>query len=127
VTSGTDHFTKLSITTQNAVRIYREDVANPNKNYSDWIQKPFTRLEIIDQNPIQCLVQAEGRRGYCKIVIKGKIPNELKLFVSEIIQDPSEENCTWNFTRPRNVQFHLKDTRSAQANYKGKFSNNDGS
>lgn len=48
------------------------------------VVRPFTRVEIMDQNPVQCLVPAEGRRGQCKLVIKGKIPDEMKLFVSEV-------------------------------------------
>ena len=58
VTSGTDHFIKLAVTTQEKLTIYRERIAkSANKmTSSEGFVKPFTRVEIIDQNPIQCLV-----------------------------------------------------------------------
>ena len=87
------------------------------QNKQDYLQllrsRPYTRVEIIDQNPVQCLIQADGRRGQCKLVIRGKIPSELRLYASEIYTDPTEDNCTWVFNRPRVVTFDLKDTKSA--------------
>ena len=93
VTSGTDHFTKLKVTTAQEVNIYRDHIqkhglraAQHNQN----IKKPFTRLDIIDTHPLQVLIQAEGRRGHCKLVLRGKIPDELQMYASEIYQDPTE-------------------------------------
>ena len=69
---------------------------------------------MTDSHPQQCLIQAEGRRGYCKLKIRGKISDELVMYASEIYQDPTAENCTWTFQQPRTFIFNLKDTKSAQ-------------
>ena len=47
-------------------------------------------------------------------MIRGKIPDELRMFASEIYQDPDEENNTWVVSRPRTILFHMKDTKAAQ-------------
>ena len=52
VTSGTDHFIKLMVTTLNDVRAYRDYVQNQAKYKYKPPSKPFTKVEIIDQNPI---------------------------------------------------------------------------
>ena len=84
VTSGTDHFIKLMVTNQIDVKAYKDYLLNPDRHKIKQPLKPFTRVEVIDGNPVQCLIQAEGRRGHCKLTIRGKIPDELKLFASEI-------------------------------------------
>ena len=87
--------------------------------------KPFTKIEIIDQNPVQCLIPAENRKGKCKMIIRGKIPDELRLFASEIYQNPDEDNSTWVIDRPRVVYLHPKDTKAAILQSKIKGSKND--
>lgn len=71
---------------------------------------------MTDTRPSQCLIQAEGRRGYCKLKIRGKISDALVLYASEIYQDPTAENCTWTVHKPRTFSFNLKDTKSSQIN-----------
>lgn len=63
------------------------------------------------QNPIYCLIKSEGRRGHCKLVIRGKIPDDLRMFASEIYQDPNYENQTWIADRPRTFTFNKKDIK----------------
>ena len=65
--------------------------------------QPFTRLEVIDNNPLQCIVQAEGRRGSIKIVLRGKLPNDFKIFASDIYQDPTELNSSWIIDKPTKI------------------------
>ena len=49
------------------------------------LPRPFSKVEILDQNPVLCMIQADGKRGSIKLVIRGKIPKDLQLFASEII------------------------------------------
>ena len=56
VTSGTDHFIKLMVTTIDEVRAYRDYIQNPHKAKFKTPIKPFSRVEVIDQNPVQCLI-----------------------------------------------------------------------
>ena len=76
---------------------------------------PRTPLEILDRNPLNCVLYAEGRRGAAKCVFRGKIPDDLKLLVSEMHQDPSPENATWVFNRPRAALFRPREQKSAHA------------
>ena len=73
---------------------------------------PRTRLEILDRNPLNCVLYAEGRRGPAKCVFRGKIPDDLKLLVSETHQDPSPENATWVLNRPRAALFRPREQKS---------------
>ena len=57
------------------------------------------------------------------MIIRGKIPEDLKLYASEVYQDPSEENNTWMVNRPRTVLFNMKDTKTAQGQSKLKNNN----
>ena len=121
MTIGTEHFIRLKVTTLDEVQAYREQIGLQKLQSSKKgtpakaiYNRPFTRVEIIDQNPVQCLIQAEGRRGHCKLVIRGKIPDELRMYASEVYQDPDEENNTWVANRPRTILFHMKDTKAAQ-------------
>ena len=70
---------------------------------------PRNRLEIIDENPLYAVLYAEGRRGQARCVFRGKIPADLKLLVSEQYQDPSPDNATWQFTRPRVAVFRPRE------------------
>lgn len=72
----------------------------------------------MDKNPLQCLVLAEERRGHCKIIIKGKVPDDLTCRVSEILQDPTEETATWSFSRPRAFTCNVKDSKASMAGAK---------
>ena len=74
---------------------------------------PRTRLEILDRNPLNCVLYAEGRRGAAKCVFRGKIPDDLKLLVSETHQDPTPENATWVLNRPRAALFRPREQKSA--------------
>ena len=90
--------------------------------------RPFTRLELIDQNPLQCMVTGDGRRGTIRLVMRGKLPDDLKLCASEIYQDPNEMNSSWLFERPsRVINFKLSEAKSMQLNNRSrKPSNGDG-
>lgn len=90
VTSGTDHFTKLLVTTTAEVNQYKDwlhalKVANEKqrKKLPIAMPKPFTRLEIIG-HPVQCKILSENKRGLCRLVIRGKIPSDLTLYASEV-------------------------------------------
>ena len=59
VTSGTEHFIKLRVTNQKDVKAYREKIKAMQAGEEidlDVLKRPFTRIEIIDQNPVQVLV-----------------------------------------------------------------------
>ena len=57
ITSGTDHFTRLEVTTQIEIRAYRDYISKQKSGKQFKIApKPYTRLEIMDKNPLQCLV-----------------------------------------------------------------------
>ena len=59
VTSGTEHFIKLKVTNQKDVKTYREIIKQMQAGEEidfNAVQRPFTRIEIIDQNPVQVLV-----------------------------------------------------------------------
>ena len=135
VTSGTDHFIRLKTTTVEEVNTYRDYLhavkhANEKqrKRLPAMMPSPFTRLEIIGY-PIQCKVMAENKRGHCKLIIRGKVPDDLTLYASEVYQDPNETNYTWMLTKPRTVLFNLADTKAAQnakMNKTGKNNNESG-
>ena len=74
---------------------------------------PRTRLEMLDGTPLNCVLYAEGRRGPAKCIFRGTIPEDLKLLVSETHQDPSQENATWAFNRPRAALFRPREQKSA--------------
>ena len=56
------------------------------------------------------------------MVVRGKISESLKVFASEVYQDPNTDNSSWIVNQPRIVHFHHKDTKTAiaQANSKSK-------
>ena len=58
------------------------------------------------------VLYAEGRRGQARCVFRGKIPEDLKLLVSEQYQDPSPENATWQYVRPRVAVLRPRDQKS---------------
>ena len=139
VTQGLGHFVALKVTTQQEIQTYIERVYASNAgrpgSRSNVASKggpagaqaraaqyhsaeldnlyPRTRLELLDQNPLNCVLYAEGRRGPAKCVFRGKIPDDLLLLVSETHQDPSPENATWTFTRPRAALFRPREQKSA--------------
>ena len=111
VTQGLEHFTTLKVTTQQDIQIYIDKVYASNaareraggkgnatsKSGATRAQTlaaqynttelanlyPRTRLEILDQNALNCVLYAEGRRGPAKCIFRGRIPSDLKLLVSE--------------------------------------------
>ena len=58
------------------------------------------------------MITAENKRGVCKLVVRGKIPEELTMYASEVYQDPNLTNYTWMVNRPRTVMFNLAETRA---------------
>ena len=125
VTAGTDHFIKLKVTTQLEIEQYKENLANFKDYGGAEPELPFTRLEVIDQNPLQCMVTGDGRRGTIRMVMRGKLPDDLKLYASEIYQDPNELNSSWTIEKPRRVvTFNLSEARSLQMNNRSRKTNN---
>ena len=58
------------------------------------------------------------------MVVRGKISESLKVFASEVYQDPNIENSSWIIDQPRIVHFHHKDTKTAIAQANSKSKNN---
>ena len=142
VTQGLEHFVALRVTTQEEIQTYIEKVyasagtrpgskgnfatskSGPSRAQALAVQYssadlahlyPRTRLEILDQNPLNCVLYAEGRRGPAKCILRGKIPDDLQLLVSETHQEPTQENATWTFNRPRVALFRPREQKSAPA------------
>ena len=67
------------------------------------------------------MVLAEGRKGPIRLVLRGKLPKEMKLFASEIHPDPNEHNASWIFEQapqsnqglPRAINFKMSERKSA--------------
>ena len=59
------------------------------------------------------------------MVMRGKLPDDFKIYASEIYQDPTELNSSWIIERPgRVVSFNMSQAKSMQMNSRQKKSNN---
>ena len=61
VTSGFSHFKKLRVTTTEAVEKYIEQIKALKSMNKDAIvgkplPRPFSKVEILDQNPVLCMI-----------------------------------------------------------------------
>lgn len=45
------------------------------------------------------------------MVVRGKIPGDFNILISETFPDPNPENATWNLTRPRVVNILPSDSK----------------
>ena len=71
------------------------------------------------------MVAGDGRRGTIRMVMRGKLPDDFKIYASEIYQDPTELNSSWIIERPgRVVSFNMSQAKSMQMNSRQKKSNN---
>ena len=74
----------------------------------------YTKLEIIDLNPLECMVVADGRRGSIRLILRGKLPEHLNVYASEMHSDPNEHNSSWIIKQPpRVLYFKMSDSKSA--------------
>ena len=60
---------------------------------------PFTTIQFVDTNPVSAWVDADARVGSIRVQMKGNVPSDLKVYVSENFSAVNDKNATWTFDK----------------------------
>ena len=63
----------------------------------------WTPIHIFESNPVRAYVDADERIGSVKFILRGNVPKDLIIYISEDHKRVTEKNATWTFTDQRRV------------------------
>lgn len=58
---------------------------------------PFSTLKFVERNPVNAYVDPESRIGSMRVTLKGDVPADIAVYISENHTTVTPENATWTF------------------------------
>ena len=77
----------------------------------------WTALHIFEGHPVRAYIDADERIGSVKFVLRGNVPKDLIIYISEDQKHVTEKNATWTFANQRRV-FSIFPSDQANLNSK---------
>lgn len=69
----------------------------PEDFFVEPVDNPFTTLEFVETNPMNAYIDADQRIGSVRIALRGKVPLDLVVYISENFANITPQNATWTF------------------------------
>lgn len=75
------------------------------------IPGPFTTLVFVENNPVSAHVDPEARVGSMRVVLRGDVPADISVYISENFPNVTPENASWTFKEKKVFSLLPRDQR----------------
>ena len=108
VQAGLRNFVKLKITNREELMEYhaqlrKQKLLHQGKKSTAPVKpvakKPWSNIQFCENNPIPAYLDADGKPGTVKFQLRGKVPPDLTVHISENYQHVTEANARWTFEK----------------------------